>query len=82
MQIAPAGAKRGPGDVTVRFADGSETRVTGVESPQQERLGDKYVSLIALGSVFTIFVIAQAARKRRARVTPADGEREAERGFH
>ena len=68
MQIAPAGAKRGPGEVTVRFADGSETRVAGVELPQQEGLGDKYVSLIALGGMFTIFVIAQAVRMRRLRV--------------
>jgi hypothetical protein len=69
MQIASSGAKRGPGEVTVRFADGSETRVAGVELPQQEGLGDKYVSLVALGGVFTIFVIAQAVRKRRLRVT-------------
>lgn len=67
MQIASAGAKRGPGEVTVRFADGNETRVAGVELPQQEGLGDKYMSLIALGGVFTIFVIAQAVRNRRRR---------------
>jgi len=75
MQIAPGGVKRGPGEVTVRFADGSETRVSGVELPQQEGLGDKYVSLIALGGVFTIFVIVQAVRKRRPRrITRSDVE--------
>ena len=68
MQIAATGAKRGPGEVVVRFADGNETRVSGVELPQQEGLGDKYVSLIALAGVFTIFLIAQAVRKRRLRV--------------
>lgn len=74
MQIPPGGAKRSPGEVTVRFANGNETRVSGVELPQQEGLGDKYVSLIALGGVFTIFVIVQAARKRRPRViTRSDG---------
>ena len=73
MQIASSGAKRGPGEVTVRFADGSETRVAGVELPQQEGLGDKYVSLIALGGVFIIFVAVQAVRKRRQGVfTRAD----------
>ena len=78
MQIAPAGAKRGPGEVTVRFADGSETRVAGVELPQQEGLGDKYVSLIALGAVFVIFVAVQAVRKRRQGVfTRADEGRAA-----
>ena len=72
MQIASAGAKRGPGEVTVRFADGSEIRVAGVELPQQEGLGDKYVSLIALGGVFAIFVIAQSIRSRRPRASRAD----------
>ena len=67
MQIAPAGAKRGPGEVTVRFANGSETRVAGVELPRQETSGDKNLPLYGLGSVFIIFVIAQAARRRRQR---------------
>ncbi len=71
MQIAPAGAKRGPGEVTVRFADGRESRVAGVELPQQEGLGDKYVSLIALGGVFVVFVTAQVVRKRRRRAPSA-----------
>lgn len=77
MQIAPAGAKRGPGEVTVRFADGNETRVAGVELPQQEGLGDKYVSLIALGGVFIVFVAVQAIRKRRPQVSRADEGRAA-----
>jgi hypothetical protein len=72
MQIAAAGAKRGPGEVVLRFADGSETRVAGVELPQQEGLGDKYVSLIALGGVFIVFAAVQAIRKRRRRVSRAD----------
>ena len=71
MQIAAAGAKRGRGEVVVRFADGSETRIAGVELPQQEGLGDKYVSLIALGAVFIIFVAVQAVRKRRLRAASA-----------
>ncbi|MEK7732337.1 MAG: hypothetical protein AAB363_10825 [Planctomycetota bacterium] len=71
MQIAADGAKRGRGEVVVRFADGSETRIAGVELPQQEGLGDKYVSLIALGAVFIIFVAVQAVRKRRRRAASA-----------
>jgi hypothetical protein len=71
MQIAAAGAKRGLGEVVVRFADGSETRIAGVELPQQEGLGDRYVSLIALGAVFLIFVAVQAVRNRRRRAASA-----------
>lgn len=77
MQISPVGAKRGPGEVAVRFADGDEIRIAGVELPQQEGLGDKYVSLIALGGVFIIFVSVQAIRKRRPRVKRADEGRAA-----
>lgn len=78
MQIAPAGAKRGPGEVTVRFADGSETRLAGVELPQREGAGDKNLPLLGLGGVFAIFVIAQAVRNRRRRVKRAGEGRAAE----
>jgi hypothetical protein len=73
MQVAPAGAKRGRGEATVRLADGTEMRVGGVEFPQAEGLGDKYVSLIGLGAVFIIFILAQAIRKRRKTAMPAGG---------
>jgi hypothetical protein len=53
--------------VTLRFDDGTEMRVGGVELPHAEGLGDKYVSLIGLGLVFMIFILAQAIRKRRRR---------------
>jgi len=81
MQIAPAGAKRGRGEVTLRFDDGTEMRVGGVELPQGEGLGDKYVSLIGLGLVFMIFILAQAIRKRRKPAIPAGGGPAGERGF-
>jgi len=81
MQIAPAGAKRGRGEVTLRFDDGTEMRVGGVELSQAEGLGDKYVSLIGLGLVFMIFILAQAIRKRRKTAMPAGGGRAGGRGF-
>jgi len=65
VQIPPGGAKRGIGEVIARAADGNEIRVGGVELPQQEGLGDKYVSLIALGAVFIVFVAVRAVRKGR-----------------
>jgi len=71
MQIASSGAKRGLGEVIVRFADGSEARVAGVELPQREAAGDKNLPLYGLGGLFAIFVIAQAIRKRRRRATSA-----------
>jgi hypothetical protein len=67
MQIAPASAKRGLGEVVVRVADDNEIRVAGVELPRQEAASDKNLPLFGLGGVFAIFVIAQAVRKKRRR---------------
>lgn len=67
MRITSGGVKRGPGEVTVRFADGSETRVAGVELPQPEAAGDKNLPLLGLGGVFAILLIVQAVRNRRRR---------------
>ena len=65
MQIAARGAQRGPGQVTVRFADGTETIVSGVELPQPETFGDKYLSLIGLGLVFGVAIVAREWHVRR-----------------
>ncbi len=73
MQVAPGGAKKGSGQVTVKFADASETRVAGVELPQREEAGDMYLPLLGLGGVFAVFVIAQAVRKLRRGASQSDG---------
>jgi hypothetical protein len=65
MQIAARGAQRGPGQVIVRFADGTETIVSGVELPQPETVGDKYLSLIGLGLVFAVAVVVREWHVRR-----------------
>ncbi len=65
MQVTAAGTKRGPAEAVIRFADGSESVVKGVELPLREGIGDKYVSLIALGAAFIIFVAVRTLRKRR-----------------
>ncbi len=65
VQIGARGARRGPGTVLVRFADGTETTVSGVELPRQETLGDKYVTLIGLGLIFAVGLLIQAIRARR-----------------
>lgn len=69
MQVLLRGTRRGQGQVLVRFADGSEVYVAGVELPQREAVGDKYVPLIGLGLIFLIWVIARS-RSRAKRQTP------------
>lgn len=60
MQVVLKGTRRGQGKVLVRFADGSEVYVAGVELPQRETAGDKYVPLIGLGLIFVVWVIARS----------------------
>jgi hypothetical protein len=67
MQIGGRGAKRGLGAVVVRFADGVTQTIAGVPVPTAEQLGDRNVPLIGLSTMFIIFVVARAARHRRAR---------------
>ena len=67
MQIASVGARRTPGRVTLRFTDGTETVVSGVELPTPEPLGDQYVSLVGLGMIFALLAVRQATKKRKAR---------------
>lgn len=70
MQIAPLATSRGRGTVYVRFADGTEARIAGVELPQRENVGDKYTPLIGLAAIFIIWVLVRAKgkAKRRRRV--------------
>ncbi len=66
MQCSAAGARRAMGAVTVRFADGKEIEVAGVELPTREGVGDKYVPLVGLGAIAVILVLVAALRRRSA----------------
>jgi hypothetical protein len=66
MRLSGSGAKRARGSVLIRFADGDEVQVDGVELPQRETIGDKYVSLFALGAIFATWVVVRAVRRRRS----------------
>ena len=69
MRIAPLPTKRGKGTVLVRFADGTESGVAGVELPQPRGVWDKYASLIGLGAIFLLWIIFRARRWAKARRT-------------
>ncbi len=72
MRVAPAGAPRGPGTVTVRFADGTENKVAGVELPEPPASSGKYIPLIGAGVIFAGWVIVRTLRGRQpATATPA-----------
>ena len=68
MQIAALGARRATGSVRVRFGNGDETVIGGVEISASEPIGDKAVPLVGLSIVFLIAILARR-RKRRLRET-------------
>ncbi|MHC4065377.1 MAG: hypothetical protein ACYSUI_12905 [Planctomycetota bacterium] len=67
MRIAPSGAHRGSGQVTIRFAGGETATVAGVQLPGPEPAAEKYARLIGFGVLFVVFLIARAIWVRRRR---------------
>ncbi len=70
MRISTGGAQRRPGKVTVRFADGSATIVSGVELPTRSSTSERLVALVGLGLVFGILLLTRW-RRRRKKPAPA-----------
>ncbi len=63
MQVPRAVARR-PGKVLIRFADDTEYVVAGVELPQKESVGERYVPMIGMGGIFAIFLLVAWMRSR------------------
>lgn len=63
-------AKRGRNDVTVKFADGSETVVPNIELPVPPPASESVVMLSALGVLLIAFLIFHSRKKKPA---PAGG---------
>lgn len=71
LTVSASGTPRGKGEVLIRFADKTETRVrTAV--PIKEALADRNVSLIGLGLIFAVFLVIRVARRRKADLKTAD----------
>lgn len=67
MRIARVAAEKGLGNVVVKLSDGTQITVAGVTLPVAPSVGQKYGMTIIMGGALTIFIVAQAARRRRAR---------------
>jgi hypothetical protein len=69
MRIAPAGAKRGIGQVQIRFADGGKATVAGVELPREETFSERYTLMLGFAGLFVLYVVIRARRVRTRRDT-------------
>ncbi|MCP4250590.1 MAG: hypothetical protein GY778_26405 [bacterium] len=60
-----ASVQRTPGNVHIRFADGTDTVLLGIELPQPESAAEKQVWIIGLATMFAVFIGVQIIRHRR-----------------
>jgi len=65
MSMADSRAIPRRGTVVVRFADGRQREILEVEVPGPPRAGDKYMTLIALGVIFGVWICFRALRSQR-----------------
>ncbi len=70
LRIRPGGAQRGIGTVRIRFADGSESIVAGVEVPTVP--SDRNIGLIGMAVLFAGWIAIRAVRRRRTRPEAAE----------
>lgn len=66
MRVNALRAKRKEGSVLIRFADGTETTVTGVDAPHQATALEKYSMPIGLAGLGVIWLIVRVVRKKRS----------------
>lgn len=65
LRLTRAGALARPGTVSVRFADGSEVAVGGVELPSAPSLLERNVMGIGLALIFVVALLVHIRRSRR-----------------
>lgn len=67
MRLSRGGALARPGKVTVRFADGTEVVVRGVELPSAPSFLERNAMVIGLAAIFVIVLIVHFRRQRKSR---------------
>jgi len=65
MRVWQSGTQRTRATVSIWFADGTQLDVPGVELPARESFGDRYVSLLGLGSIFLVWLMVRAVRGKK-----------------
>ena len=71
LRIARVGAQRRPGEVTVKFANGTEVIVPDVELPTMKTFGEQYIMGFGLALIFGIMFLM--TRKKKP-AEPVEGE--------
>lgn len=65
MRINAMGALKSTGTVRVKFADGTEAQVAGVELPTQPVKTSPWAALLGPGLIFIIFIIYRERRRKK-----------------
>ena len=78
MRIARAGALPRPGNVTIRFADGTELVVANVEIPSDHSFLEQNIMVFGLAVIFLIALAIHLRRRRKSStpVPPATSDQE------
>ena len=66
FQMRVGGALRSAGTVTVKFDDGTQVQVAGVELPTQPPQTSPWVALVGIGLIFALFIVYHERRRRKA----------------
>lgn len=74
LRIARSGAREGRGDITLRFADGSETTVSNIIVPTTPHYSEHFLGPIALGVLLLAAIGYEMRRRRRVRAQPPSSE--------
>lgn len=66
MRVFQRGTQRTRRTVSIGFADGAQVEVPGVELPARESFGDRYISLLGLGSIFLVWLLVRTVRGKKS----------------
>lgn len=77
MRIAGMGAMRSTGTVRVKFDDGTEATVAGVELPHMPNRPSVYLAPLGMGALLFLFIFVREYRRRRQSKVTAEPSNDA-----
>lgn len=66
LRVAREGAQRRTGTVLVKFADGTQVSIPGVEVPTRESVPERFAALIGMALIVGLLIVFQLRARRKA----------------